>query len=120
MNKAKKFEEKQFLGFFTFSAPVVSRLKRDLLDVANGRREILWEFARQHAIDKASKELLSEFDRQQEFVAGAVRRLQLEENYQPGHFASDLEKGLQRLFVWKTRLPALLSRAEKNNHDRIV
>jgi hypothetical protein len=113
INKTRVLEEKQFLGFYTFSPRLIARVRQDVFDLANGRCSVLREFMRQQVIDQAAKQLKTEFSRQREMVDTAVRRLQLDERYRAGHFASDLEKGLSRLHQWKTRMPEILARAER-------
>ena len=113
-NNTRAPEDKEFLGFYTFSPRLITRIRQDVLDLAGGRCSALREFTRQQAIDQAAKQLKTEFSRQKEMVDTAVRRLQLDgERYRAGHFASDLEKGLSRLHQWKTRMPQILARAER-------
>lgn len=113
VNKAAQFDDKRFVGFYTFDAGLINRVRRDLQEATAGRIPALREFWRLHAIDHAAKQISTEFSREKEAVSRAVRRLQLEAGrYRAGHFASDLEKGLSRLHQWKTRLPEILARAE--------
>ena len=112
-NKAARFDDKQFTGFYTFDAGLISRVRRDLEDVIAGRSAALREFGRLRAIDQAAKQMNMAFSRERDALSNAVRRLQLEgDQYQAGHFTSDLEKGLSRLHQWKTRLPDILGRVE--------
>jgi hypothetical protein len=114
IKKTRALEEREFLGFYTFSLRLIGRIRQDVLNLAGGRGSSLREFTRQHAIDQAAKQLKTEFSRQKKMVDTAVRRLQLDgERYRAGHFASDLEKGLSRLHQWKTRMPEILARAER-------
>lgn len=113
-NKTRASEQQEFFGFYTFSPRLIARIRLDVFDLAGGRCSGLREFTRQQVIDQAAKQLKTEFSRQKEMVATAVRRLQLDgERYRAGHFASDLEKGLSRLHQWKTRMPEILARAER-------
>ncbi len=110
---ARAFEEKQFIGFYTFNSGLIARLRQGVLDLARGRCSALREFLRLQAIDQAAKQLDAEFAREKQAVDQSMRRLQLDgQRYGAGHFASDLEEGLSRLQRWKTRMPGILARAE--------
>ncbi len=110
---ARAFEDKQFIGFYTFNAGLIARLRQEFLDLARGRGSAWREFLRLQAIDRASKQLDAEFAREKQAVDQAMRRMQLDgQRYGAGHFASDLEQGLARLHKWKTRMPEILARAE--------
>ena len=112
-NRAHLFEEKKFIGFYTFNPRLIGLLRQDVMELHSGLGTGLREFTRQQVIDQAAKQLKSEFSRQEEAVDQAVRRLQLGgRQYGAGKFASDLEKGLSRLYQWKTRMPKMLARAE--------
>jgi hypothetical protein len=109
-NRARRFEDRQFEGFFTFSPRLVASVKRDLLELAAGRLPVLREFFRLRAVDRLNKQLTLDFARERVAIESAVQRLLRESHrYQPVHFAEDLEKGLSRLRRWKTRLPELLA-----------
>jgi hypothetical protein len=113
MNAARHFDEKEFIGFFTFSPRLTARLRANMLALLAGRARALTEFTRLMAIDQFAKQLDIEFTRQKDEMIQAVRRLQSDAaDYRPGHFASDLEKGLTRLQQWKNRLPAMLERVQ--------
>jgi hypothetical protein len=115
MNSAREFEEKQFLGFYTFDPRVLQRVRRDVEDLRAGRGSTMREFARQHAIDHAAKQMQTEFALQTQALHQALRRLQLDGvRYRTRNFASDLEKGLSRLSQWKARLPEILAQADAN------
>ena len=97
----------EFPGFFTLDRRLVTRFSDELR--AEGGRQ-LREFSRLEALDHAAKELEKDLARQRETLDTAVRRLQTDKRYQPGHFASDLEKGLSRLSEWKSKMPEILAR----------
>ncbi len=112
-NHARLFEEKQFLGFYTFESRLLERIHNHLRELLAGRAGNLREFARLQALDQAAKQIKSEFFRQTQAVDKAMRRLQLDgEYYCASKFASDLEKGLSRLHQWKTRMPQILAQAK--------
>ena len=114
-NKAREFEARKFAGFYTFDAGLVARLQADLLDLVAGSADSFREFARQRAIYEAGRELQREFAMQKEVLARAVRRLRLDgERYRPRQFVSDLEKGLNRLVEWKSKMPRLIAQVEGN------
>ena len=114
-NTAAVFEEKQFVGFYSFNSGLVSRIRQEVLDSAKGDQTLLREFSRLQAIDRAAKQIQQEFNRQTEAISDAMRRLQLGGEHCPtGHFASVLEKGLSELHEWKTRVPEMLARAARD------
>ena len=114
-NQAKEFESRRFTGFYTFDEGLIARLRADFLDLVAGRSDTFREFARQRAIYEAGRQIQREFAIQKDALARAVRRLRLDgERYRPRQFASDLEKGLSRLFEWKNKMPRLIERAEGN------
>jgi len=80
-----------------------------------GRSDSFREFARQRTIYEAGRQIQQEFAMQKDALAKAVRRLRLDgERYRPRQFASDLEKGLNRLVEWKNKMPKLIEQAEGN------
>lgn len=115
VNQAAALEDRQFVGFYTFSPWLIASTREGLLQLAAGRCASLREFSRQQAIDRAAKLIQREFSREKEAVDQAVRRWQLQgERYRTNHFAADLEKGLSRLHQWKARLPEILAQAERD------
>ena len=101
------------VGFYTLDSPLVRQLHAELVDVAQGRAVALRGFVRLQAIDLAARQLQREFEREQQALHTAVRRLQFDpQHYRPAQFASDLEQGLCRLQEWKRRLPEMVTRAE--------
>ena len=97
-------------GFFTLDRRLITRFS-DELRIESGKH--LREFSRLEALDLAAKELEKDLARQRQTLDTAVRRLQTDKHYNPGHFASDLEKGLSRLSEWKSRMPEILARADR-------
>lgn len=114
-NQAKDFESRRFTGFYTFDEGLIARLRTDFVDLVAGRADSFREFTRQRAIYEAGRQIQREFAIQKDALAKAVRRLRLDgERYRPRQFASDLEKGLSRLFEWKNKMPKLIEQAEGN------
>jgi hypothetical protein len=97
-------------GFFTLDGRLIAHFA-DELRTETGKH--FREFSRLEALDHAAKELDKDLARQRQTLDTAVRRLQTDKRYQPGHFASDLEKGLSRLSEWKSRMPEILARAAR-------
>jgi hypothetical protein len=103
-------------GFFSLDHGLIACFAEELSRPAGGQRQRtaqLREFARLEALDQAAKELARDFARQRQALDAAVRRLQTDRRYEPGHFALDLEKGLSRLSEWKSRMPQILARATR-------
>jgi hypothetical protein len=104
--------EQEFEGFYSFNAPLIGRLRIEAMKLAAGRLPVLQEFHRMRLIDQVSKQIHCEFAREEEALSAAMQRLLLDgRRYQATHFASDLEQGLSRLFLWKSRVPEILARA---------
>lgn len=105
-NKGRDFDARRFNGFYTFEPALAGRLRTDVTDLS------CREFQRQRAIYDAGREIQRELAMQREALAKAVRRLQLDgERYRPRQFASDVEKGLDRL---KNKMPKLMEQVEDN------
>ena len=110
--RARLFEEREFLGFFTFNRQVITRFRQDLLVAAAGRRRSLGEFETLCALDQAAKQIKDEFARGSASVEQAMQRLLQAGGAGPdARFADELEKGLAGLLRWRTRLPEMLQRA---------
>ena len=104
-DNVRDFEARRFVGFYTFEARLIDRLRADLIR----------EFARQRAIYDAGREIQRELTMQREALAKAVRRLRLDgDRYHAREFVSELEKGLSRLVQWKNKLPKLIEQVEGN------
>jgi len=112
-NQAKTFDEKTFLGFYTFNPWLLNRIRQEILDLVQGRASSLPEFQRQQGIDVAAKHIRLEFTREKEALGRAVSRFEVDsDRYRVSHFMSDLEQGLLRLRQCKTRMPEIIARAE--------
>ena len=112
---AREWDDKKFLGFYTFDARIIARVVEDIQNLAAGRAKEMGEFLRLRAIDRAAKELDALFARERNAALAALRKFQRRENHRMPHFLADLEKSLTRLKQWKSRLPVLLGESEANN-----
>lgn len=112
---APVFEQKRFIGFYTFTAGLIARVRRDIEDILAGRSSRMHEFERLLALDQAAKQVKVRFAREQQAVEAAIRRLQKDRgSYQPRHFAADLEKSLNRLRQLNTTLPELIENGSED------
>ena len=112
MAPERLFEDRKFLGLFTFNPQVIARFRQDLLEAAAGRGKSLGEFERLCALDQAAKQIQDEFVRGRASVEQAMQRLLRAGGAgHDAHFADELEKGLAGLLQWRTRLPEMLQRA---------
>ena len=111
VRSARDWDDKKFLGFYTFDRNVTARVAEEVSDLLAGRTRELREFLRLQAIDCTAKELDARFAREREAGIAAIRKLQKGENYQTRHFLADVEKSLIRLEQWKSGLPVLLREA---------
>ncbi|MEO5802189.1 MAG: DICT sensory domain-containing protein [Verrucomicrobiota bacterium] len=113
-NDAKKFGEKQFIGFYTFNPRIITQAREDMAESLGGRCPELQQFAQSRKIDRAAKHLKVEFGREKKAMEIATQKLQSqEEKYQPKHFLADLEKILERLNRLQTHLPELIVEPQK-------
>jgi hypothetical protein len=102
---------RHYTGFYTLEPRLVRHFHALALAPSGGRSAMWREFLRLQTIDQAAKALRQEFQREEQALHEAVRRLQFDgRRYRPAQFASDLERGLSRLQQWKTRLPELVAR----------
>lgn len=109
VNKTGLFEEKKFVGFYTFDLGLPARVRQEIADCLRGRCRGLLEFHRLLALDRAYRLIQGDFTREQQAVESAIRKLQVGGGrYHARHFATDLSRGLARLARWETRLPAML------------
>jgi hypothetical protein len=108
-----------FRGFLSMDRGLTSRFADALRAEAMPQRrsasddKLAREFTRLEALDQAAKELEKDLVQQRQTLHAAVRRLQIDARYQPGQFATELEKGISRLSEWKSRMPEILARAAR-------
>jgi hypothetical protein len=109
-NEAARFDDRQFLGFYTFEPAPIARVKQELDAVRQGRAPALPEFDRLQTLDHAAKRIESDFARESRALEHAIQKMQREpERYRVDQFASDLGKGLRRLRQWQSRLPEMMA-----------
>ena len=114
---AHELEEQRFVGFYTFEAALIARVREDIVDLLGGRCPDLKEFQRLRAIDRAAKHLKTEFARENATLDAALRKLKAGgSRYQPNHFAQDLAKCIERLRQWEVRIPEMLA-LPRHKHD---
>jgi len=109
-NDAKNFDEKYFIGFYTFNARLVTQAREDMADALGGRCPELRQFAHAHKIDRAVKHLKVEFGREKKALEIAIQKLQSHDHeYQSHHFLADLDKTLARLNRLQSHLPEMIA-----------
>ena len=108
LNQSKIFDEKEFVGFYTFNSRIISRAREDFAELLGGGSPELRQFAQLHKIDRAAKHLKIEFAREKKAMEIAIQKLQSHERYQPRHFFAELNKTLERLNRLQTHLPELI------------
>ena len=105
------FNDKRFLGFYTFDSTLIARVRRDIEQILAGTSSRMTEFERLVGIDRAAKQANALFERERKLVEAALRRLQTGgRRYQPLDFAADLEKSLTRLNQMNAKLSELMQR----------
>lgn len=115
-NDSQKFDEKEFVGFYTFNPRIILQAREDIGDALGGRCPELKQFTRLQKIDRATKKLKVEFARETKAMDIAVKKLQShEKKYHTKHFLEDLNKTLERLNRLQTHLPEMIAGRQKND-----
>lgn len=116
MNDAKKFEEKKFVGFYTFNPRIIAQAREDMAESLGGDCPGLKRFAGLQQMDQAAKKIKVGFAREKEAMDIAIQKLQShEKHYRVHHFVADLNKTLERLNRLQTHLPELIVEPQKKN-----
>lgn len=114
VNEAKKFDEKQFVGFYTFNPRIIAQAREDITDSLAGDYPGLKRFARLQEVDRAAKKIKIEFAREKEAIDIAIKKLQShEKHYGATHFLDDLNKTLERLNRLQSHFPELIVEPQK-------
>lgn len=108
INDARSFEEKKFVGFYTFNERVINQARQDVIDLLGGRCPDLKGFGELRGIDRAAKRLKVEFAREQQALELAIKDLRGRPTVDRTRFLRRLQKSLERLNELKTRLPELI------------
>jgi DICT domain-containing protein len=107
-NRSKRFEEKQFIGLYSFDPRVIDRVHRDLTDHLRGRNDTLREYQRLRAVDQTAKQVQTAFNRERQKLQNSLRKLRVNGDQGPARqFASDLDKSLARLKRLKERVAVM-------------
>jgi hypothetical protein len=91
---ARQFVDRQFLGFYTLEAAVVSRLRADLEALAQGKARSLAEHTRLQGLDQAGKALRCRFDFELHSIEAELARLR---SHPGAAAASRLESAGERM-----------------------
>jgi diguanylate cyclase/two-component system sensory protein len=112
---AREWDDKRFLGFYSFDARVIARVVADVQDLATSRAKEMREFLRLRAIDRAAKELDTLLARERNSALAALCKFKHKEGFEMQQFLADWEKSLARLQQWKFRLLPLPGESKANN-----
>lgn len=116
VNDAETFEEKQFVGFYTFNSRIIAQARQDMGEALGGRCPDLKDFAQRQKIDRATKKLRVEFAKETQAMDVAIKRFRgHERKYQAKHFLDDLNKTLERLNRLQTHLPEMIVGSHEND-----
>ena len=107
-NDARAFEEKKFVGFYTFNERVISQAKQDVVELLGGKCPDLKGFGELRGLDRAAKRLKVEFAREQQVLDLAIKDLRGRPTADRTRFLRRLQQSLERLNELKTRLPELI------------
>jgi hypothetical protein len=114
VNDAKKFDEKKFVGFYTFNPRIVAQAREDMTESLGGDCPGLKRFARLQQMDQAAKKIKVEFAREKEAIDIAIKKLQNhEKHYRAKHFIEDLNNTLERLNRLQAHWPELIVEQQK-------
>lgn len=104
-NQARRFDDKDFTGFYTLNAKACDRIRAEVDAARAGKLGSLPEFDRQLALDCTAKRVAVEFFREQTALTRSIRRLQLQDGQNHRQqFLKAMEQSLQRLTELKTTL----------------
>lgn len=96
----------RFSGFYSLNRRLIERVRKDLEALLAGQATAFAEFDRQHALDRAAKQIEAEFSRQKQAVGLALRRLQVDgDRHQTRRFLTEMDRSLGRLAELKSQLP---------------
>ncbi len=91
-------KDRKYVGFYSFDARLVARVRQDIADLLQGAVPNLREYDRMHAIDHTVKHARAVFFREQQELEAALMKLRTKRSgYQTRHFAHDLDRILDRL-----------------------
>ena len=115
-NQAAEFEQKQFIGFYTFDAKLIASMRQNVEDILSARSPVMREFERLLTIDQAARETGLRFDRELRNVEAAFHKLRLNGNrYRPRDLAAAIERSLGRLRRFAGQLPARVGAEHKSD-----
>ena len=118
-NDTAIISEKQFIGFYTFDAQIIERVREELGLALKGKTRQLPEYDRLLAIDGVAKRLNTDLLGEQTRLEAAIAKWQVAGGqYAFAQFATDLDAMLDRLRELKVQLAAQFAQAQlPSSHD---
>lgn len=108
-------DDRLYDGLFSFSPRLVKRFRQEMLAMASGQLPVLREFHRLRALDRANKQVQAAFARERQVLEATLQHMLVDgRRCRTTHLAADLERGLDRLHRWRSRLVEMLAREENS------
>lgn len=98
------FEDRTFVGFYTFDARLIARVRQDIECLLQGESPCLREYDRLREIDRTVKEVRTVLQQEQLALESTLDKLQFG-RLQPRVLASRIDSIVNRLQTIKTMLP---------------
>ncbi len=111
---SEAFEDRTFVGFYTFDSRLIARVRRDIECLLRGESPELHEYDRMQKIDHLIKEVRAILYQEHTALQATLEKLQ-SGRVQPRALASRIDSIVERLQTIKTRLPEIENRAAPAN-----
>lgn len=112
--RTNAFEDRTFVGFYTFDARLITRVRRDIECLLHGESPGLREYDRMWEIDRTVKEVRTVLCQEQVALESTLNKLQFG-RVQPRALASHIDSIVHRLQTIKNMLPDIKIRAASPN-----
>lgn len=108
--RTRAFEDRTFVGFYTFDARLIARVRRDIECLLHGESPDLHEYDRLRQIDRTVKEVRMVLHQEQLALESSLDKLQFG-RLQPRVLASRIDSIVNRLQTIKNMLPESIAHA---------
>ncbi len=113
-HRTNAFEDRTFVGFYTFDARLIARVRQDIEGLLHGESPALREYDRLRQIDRTVKEVRAVLRREQLALDSTHNKIQFG-RVQPRTLASRIDSIVNQLQTIKTMLPEDPTRAASPN-----
>jgi hypothetical protein len=112
--RSNVFENRTFVGFYTFDCRLITRVRQDIERLLRGESLELREYDRMRRIDRTIKEVRAVLRQEQTVLQTTLEKLPFG-RVQPRALASRIDSIVQRLQTIKTKLPEIEIRVASPN-----